>query len=90
MMHRVILSTSSDPTSHASEPVDVQDAKHLRRELEQLGAKRFARYWRDAHGLYGHVEGEFRPVEAFDEEDFTWVTARVDLQHREIAYDTRR
>ncbi len=66
----------------------LENVEQLREELQKLGAKRFALYWRDALGD-GHVEGSFRQLDELSVADFEWVTDRIELQRRTIAYDTR-
>jgi hypothetical protein len=88
MRRRISLETATSPTSWSSKPVDVENVEQLREELQKLGAKRFALYWRDALGD-GHVEGSFRQLDELSVGDFEWVTDRIELQRRAIAYDTR-
>src|SRR2546425_12224815 len=59
MAFQVSLTTSTSPTSYSVSPVNVEGLADLRQELEKRGAKRWARYWRDALND-SHVEGGFR------------------------------
>jgi hypothetical protein len=86
MSHRVSLTTLMGVTSSKSTSVEVNSSDDLRRALESLGARRFARYWRDLLGD-GHVEGNFQPIESFGEDDYKWVTTEDPNQRRQISYE---
>ena len=74
--------------SHLASPVDVDDVAGLRRELDKRGAKRWARYWRDALDD-GHVEGEFRMLDELSQADFEWLLEKRRFEHRQVLFDTR-
>jgi len=72
MAFQVSLTTSTSPTSYSVSPVNVEGLADLRQELEKRGAKRWARYWRDALND-SHVEGGFRMLDELSQSDFEWL-----------------
>lgn len=80
--------TTFHPTGRAVSPVEVEDVDGLRRELERLGAKRWALYWRDALDD-GHVEGVFKMLDDLRQADFDWLLEKRTDEQRQIAFDTK-
>ena len=88
MGHRITLTTSSSPTGYAVKWVDVNDVEGLRRELERVGAKRWALYWRDALDD-GHVEGKFKLLDELEPTHFEWLLEKHVDVNRQVLYDTK-